>query len=74
MESSYGREYDISNCLPLLLEKTVQNYTKEIKNLYVAMSRPKHLLCLAVNKAKITEKNITELEKKEWKICKIDCQ
>lgn len=41
---------------------------KFMRQLYVAMSRPKHLLCIAAHKDRITEKYINSLNKVGWSI------
>jgi superfamily I DNA/RNA helicase len=68
LETSYNQKFDISSCIDLLLEKPVTGLNDEIKKLYVAMSRPKHLLCLATNKNKIDTDTRETLKSIGWKI------
>lgn len=70
LETSYYG-YDLKQLLPLLkggsIADGVRNGQKK-KLLYVAMSRPTHLLCLAMNKAHIADMDKNELESVGFKI------
>ena len=46
---------------------------KFMRQLYVAMSRPKHLLCLAMPKSAITETHIDKLKSIGWNIQEVSC-
>ena len=63
---SFNRAYDLKQLLKLLKGQTLNNPSLALKNkiklLYVAMSRPTHLLCLAMNKEHVTIRDKTELE------------
>jgi len=59
LESFNTRWFDVSRALPLLCgEKTLSDYSddvsrSQIKNLFVAVSRPSKLLCLAVHQERL---------------------
>lgn len=62
---TFNRTYDLKQLLSLLKGKTIKNSTmvdSKKKLLYVAMSRPTHLLCLAINKEHVNETDKIELE------------
>lgn len=62
---TFNRTYDLKQLLNLLKGKTMErSITTDNKKklLYVAMSRPTHLLCLAINKEHVSETDKIELE------------
>ncbi|WP_124552543.1 UvrD-helicase domain-containing protein [Methylophilus methylotrophus] len=72
---SYGgnsRKFDLEMALPYVagIEKNPANLSKlqrgQIRNLYVAMSRPTHFLCLAVNETRIVTQTLNALKVKGW--------
>lgn len=83
LESSYWGNYDIKLMLPWILglevdrsnlAKKLGNHrghsvsTQHMRQLYVAMSRPRHLLCLAVSQQNITGDQIQLFEDQGWNI------
>ncbi|EPS3433139.1 UvrD-helicase domain-containing protein [Vibrio alginolyticus] len=48
---TYKKGYDINQLLPLLKGKKKKNFLAKKKVLYVGMTRPTHLLCLAIHKS-----------------------
>lgn len=83
LESSYWGNYDIKLMLPWVLGQEVDrsNLAKELGNfsghsvsrqhmrqLYVAMTRPRYLLCLAVSKQNITDEQIQLFKDQGWEI------
>lgn len=77
LETYYNKIHDLRKILPFLKgqydeklakQKTVQ---EALKVAYVGMSRPTHLLCLAMNSEGLTEKDIEELEDSGWEIIHI---
>lgn len=83
LESSYWGNYDIKLMLPWILGQEVDrcNLSKELGNyknhsasiehmrlLYVAMTRPKYLLCMAINKQNITDGQIQLFKDQGWSI------
>jgi superfamily I DNA/RNA helicase len=62
---TYYHGFDLKQLLKLLKGQTIAS-TKGVdykkKLLYVAMSRPTHLLCLAMNREHVNDKDKTELE------------
>lgn len=73
LETKVKRNFDISHVLEYLLqeqEKTPKTKEKKqlIKQLYVAMTRPKYLLCLAIDKSRFTEKNIARATELGWSV------
>jgi len=61
---TFNRTYDLKQLIKLLKGKKFNQKTIEPKKklLYVAMSRPTHLLCLAMSKNHVEDKDIPELE------------
>jgi superfamily I DNA/RNA helicase len=62
---TYYYDYDLKKLLPLLKGESIANGIRndhKRKLLYVAMSRPTHLLCLAMNKDHVTDVDKSELE------------
>lgn len=81
LESSFRGHYDIKLMLPWLLVQKVDrsNLAKELgkgysastqhmRQLYVAMTRPKHLLCLAISKHNISDDQIQSFKDQGWNI------
>ncbi|MEO4183910.1 UvrD-helicase domain-containing protein [Acinetobacter pittii] len=48
---TYNRAYDFNQLLPLLKGKKLNKFSAKKKLLYVGMTRPTHLLCLALHKS-----------------------
>ena len=62
---TFNRTYDLKQLLNLLKGKTIKSSsTTDIKKklLYVAMSRPTHLLCFAINKEHLNDGDKSDLE------------
>ncbi|MPL68674.1 ATP-dependent DNA helicase Rep [bioreactor metagenome] len=62
---TFNRTYDLKQLLNLLKGKTVKSSTmvdSKKKLLYVAMSRPTHLLCFAINKEHLNDGDKSDLE------------
>lgn len=81
LESSYWGNYDIKIMLPWILSQEVDrsNLAKELgkgysasiqhmRQLYVAMTRPRHLLCLAVSRQNITCAQIQSFKDQGWNV------
>ena len=81
LETKFSRYFDISGLIDHFIKnesKPVENLkslgSKQtilasfLKKLYVACSRPKHLLCLASNIERIPQEKIEMLQKKGWDI------
>lgn len=74
---SYGgtsRRFDLQMALPFLagigkkFDKLTATQQVQMRNLYVAMSRPTQLLCLAANEARVDAQTIAALGAKGWEI------
>lgn len=68
LETKYYQN-DIAHVIDILLgidskKQIAAQKTQFMKRLYVAMSRPKHLLCLACDKSIFTEERINKINKK----------
>lgn len=62
---TFNRTYDLKQLLNLLKGKTIKkSSTTDVKKklLYVAMSRPTHLLCFAINKEHVNDGDKSDLE------------
>ena len=62
---TYYYDYDLKKLLPLLKGESIANGIRndhKRKLLYVAMSRPTHLLCLAINKEHVSDEDKSDLE------------
>jgi superfamily I DNA/RNA helicase len=59
---TFKSAYDLKVLLNLLKGKKRKSYDDKKKLLYVAMSRPTHLLCLAMNREHVSDEDKTELE------------
>lgn len=62
---TYYYDFDLKKLLKLLKGQTIASAKRvdhKKKLLYVAMSRPTHLLCLAMNREHVSNKDKTELE------------
>ncbi len=74
---TYRRTYNISNILPWLSKqsKRVPDSGKKsrMKCLYVAMTRPMGLVCLAIPKASLKSKDLQSLQKLGWNIKDLTC-
>lgn len=71
VETTFGKSYDISKVFTYLLNQQPQpqqpQTIKFMKQIYVAMTRPRHLVCLAVHKRNINQ-HLALAEQKGWKI------
>lgn len=73
---SYGtsRCFDLQMALPFLagigkkFDKLRATQQVQMRNLYVAMSRPTHLLCLAANESRVEAQTLEALAAKGWDI------
>lgn len=74
---SYGgesRRFDLQMALPYLagigkeFNKCTATQQLQMRNLYVAMSRPTHLLCLAANESRVSSQTLAALAAKGWDI------
>ncbi|MBF4988304.1 MULTISPECIES: UvrD-helicase domain-containing protein [unclassified Methylophilus] len=72
---SYGgnsKKFDLEMALPYVagIKKNPASLSKlqrgQLRNLYVAMSRPTHFLCLAVNETRIAPQTLSALIEKGW--------
>ena len=61
----------ISGCVPLG-QKATETMRGLYRNLYVATSRPTHLLCLAMNKERAEDAYVQVLANKGWKVVSLD--
>ncbi|MCT7597263.1 MULTISPECIES: UvrD-helicase domain-containing protein [Aliarcobacter] len=59
---TFKSAYDLKVLLNLLKGKKRKSYDDKKKLLYVAMSRPTHLLCLAMNKEHVSDEDKSDLE------------
>jgi DNA helicase-2/ATP-dependent DNA helicase PcrA len=74
---SYGgnsRKFDLEMALPFIagIKKNPASVSKlqrgQLRNLYVAMSRPSDFLCLAVNEKRVSQQTLDALTAKGWQI------
>ncbi|CAG9179204.1 UvrD-helicase domain-containing protein [Cupriavidus pinatubonensis] len=74
---SYGgrsRRFDLAEALPVIAganglpKKMSETLKGQFRNLYVAMSRPTSLLCLAANQNRVASDDIGELVKCGWRV------
>jgi hypothetical protein len=74
---SYGgtsRRFDLQMALPFIagigkkFDKLTATQQMQMRNLYVAMSRPTQFLCLAANEARVDAQTIAALGAKGWEI------
>lgn len=73
---TFARQHDLKELLPVLTAAQHGSQMKEsarghCKRVFVGMSRPSHLLCLAISAEHIADAQITALETNGWKIEKI---
>lgn len=84
LETKFNRWFDIFEMLPFMLDSTISrpiytsnSRTKEtilaqyMRKLYVAGSRPRHLLCVAIHKDHIIHTQIALLEDAGWMVSKL---
>ncbi|HFP7024680.1 TPA: UvrD-helicase domain-containing protein [Acinetobacter baumannii] len=71
VETTFGRSHDISNVFTYLVHQQPSEpkpqTIKFMKQIYVAMTRPRHFVCLAVHKKNINQ-HLSLAEQKGWKI------
>lgn len=72
---SYTRRFDLQMALPFLagigskkFDKLTSTQQVQMRNLYVAMSRPTQLLCLAANESRVDAQTLAALTAKGWDI------
>lgn len=76
LESHGGqsKRFDLAEAIPVLvgaksIDPKASNLLKgQFRNLYVAMSRPTHLLCLAANKDRVAQEHVEKLEAQGWHV------
>ena len=73
LETKFRQSHDIQSLLDHILKIQMQRVTavqkkKFMKQLYVAMTRPQYLLCLAVDKSRITDEQIERARGLGWQI------
>ena len=67
-----SRRFDLAEALPVLAglkardPKMPESILSQFRNLFVGMSRPTSFLCLAVNRARVSDECVRELEKQGW--------
>lgn len=67
-----SRRFDLAEALPVLAglkvrdPKMSESILSQFRNLYVGMSRPTSYLCLAVNRTRVSDDCIAELQKQGW--------
>jgi len=70
LETFVLRKHDLKDLLHFLLGERPEDIDelqkKYLKQIFVAMSRPKYLVCLAMNKKHLSEKDITKLGGLGW--------
>ena len=72
-----NRVYDISSMLPWIIDPELNVPTqitkkKFMKQLYVAVTRAKHLLCMAIHTDRISPEQIQQLESLGWNVVQIE--
>lgn len=67
---TFQRSHRLKNILPFIYGKTpsTKNKTDNLKCHYVAMTRARGLLCLAIPIENLQQKDINKLEEKGWEI------
>lgn len=69
LETHFHR-YDLKALVPFLIGEPPENIgerqKKYLKQIFVAMSRPKHLVCIAMNEEHLSEEDITKLGSLGW--------
>lgn len=77
LETYFNKIHDLRKILPFLKglydEKLLKRATiqEALKIAHVGMSRPTHLLCIAMNSEGLTDSDINDLEKHGWEIVRI---
>ena len=70
LETFVLRKHDLKDLLHFLLGERPEDIDelqkKYLKQIFVAMSRPKYLVCLAMNEAHLSEEEINKLEDLGW--------
>jgi DNA helicase II / ATP-dependent DNA helicase PcrA len=67
-----SRRFDLAEALPVLAglkvrdPKMSESILGQFRNLYVGMSRPTSFLCLAVNRARVSDDCVAALQAKGW--------
>jgi hypothetical protein len=73
---TFARQHDLKELLPVLTAAQHGSQMRDsarghCKRVFVGMSRPSHLLCLAISAEHVTEAQITVLAANGWKIEKV---
>lgn len=74
LECIYQRKYDVHTSLPFLcgekssLTETDDNTKSRLNNLFVAATRPRHLLAFAVHETRLTDAHRSRLEALGWSV------
>jgi DNA helicase II / ATP-dependent DNA helicase PcrA len=76
LESHGGlsKRFDLAEAIPILagaraIDRKASDLLKgQFRNLYVAMSRPTDLLCLAANKNRVAQEDVEKLTAQGWKV------
>ena len=72
LETYFQRNHDLKAVLPLLVGRKVKmtdTLRGHMKRLFVAMTRPRELLCLAVHKSHLSADDVDGLSTRGWAIC-----
>lgn len=74
---TFFRDHHLATLLPWLLGEKAGGQNQGVQNLsrlkqhYVAMTRPTHLLCLAMREDSFTSENIIQLKKQQWRVARV---
>ena len=86
--TKFDKYYDLMEMLDFFIQDNLPRPVEDIdhpkkkesirasflRRLYVAASRPRHLLCLAIHEDHISLEQIERLDNKGWKIQEIDTE
>lgn len=73
----WNRKFDVETALPGLAElrrlgaDEPENVKSQYRNLYVAMSRPSHYLCLAMNRVRATQEYAAAMQAAGWNVAEV---
>jgi len=79
LESHGGKskKFDVATALPNIADATeIDSKASELlrvqyRNLYVAMSRPRHLLCAAMNKERAKDSTVEAIRERGWEVVEV---
>lgn len=77
LETYYNKSHDLRKLLPFIkgqYDKKIANQKtgkEALKVAYVGMSRPTHLLCLAMNSEGLLQSDIDELNNNGWEVVRV---